>query len=400
MFLKPKKIYSRQQGNTTFNFYTSQNGQLIGEAIQNDEAKQLCVSVLSDLQTGLDEEKIRNLRDLFRHCYFDARHGKILVNVRGRGGWDDEQHYGDNGKDESTKGEGTFVWAFPGAGFTEKEARIIASANVGVDGFLKGFIGYTSPVVTGETTRLSDIPQGWHFNTSALTDDAQRKQNGTMQDTRIVHAVFSLDVAVNLAKQKDTDGSLFHLGCGLHALQDVFAHTSDFVTVSNDYAPLGVKIQRYSHFLTPSYKDGSEADNPMFIHPDKSPQTTITDDEESIVQGKNFSQRYSDTKTMSLIYFFIYRNARQIEHRRVTGDDNMVWMECSRRKWSAIEHRLQDHIPKVDAFDLGEFLKEIGYRLPIPEQLKPYLPKVKIEKTENVDKTDTQDESEIPFYVS
>ena len=64
-FFTTTKFYSRQQGNTTFNFYVSKDRQLIAEAVRDGKTQQLLIDILRDFQTDLDKEKISKLQIMF-----------------------------------------------------------------------------------------------------------------------------------------------------------------------------------------------------------------------------------------------------------------------------------------------------------------------------------------------
>ncbi len=120
--------------------------------------------------------------------YFDAN-----------GKWAEDVH---SGIGKSTYG--TYTWARQ-AGFSPKEARIIANGNNRTDGG-----PWTSFLpVTGDQSR--------HFNQPYLFDK-------NVGDTRDYWARVEFQGAVQYMKEGNADAALGHLGKGLHSLQDKFAH--------------------------------------------------------------------------------------------------------------------------------------------------------------------------------
>lgn len=89
-------------------------------------------------------------------------------------------------------------------GFSDAAARRFGNADKGIDDGTTPY-GKTGPMPTDEMDR--------HFN---LDPDGQ--------DTRLVWAKNHLDAAIALAKQQSYDEAEVELGCGLHSLQDLFAH--------------------------------------------------------------------------------------------------------------------------------------------------------------------------------
>jgi hypothetical protein len=98
---------------------------------------------------------------------------------------------------------GTYAIAM-NMGFDEAAARRFGSMDVGIDNNVTPY-GKTSPMPQDQIDR--------HFN---LDRDEQ--------DTRLVYAQKHLELAIKLAKATDYDAAEIQLGCGLHSLQDLFAH--------------------------------------------------------------------------------------------------------------------------------------------------------------------------------
>ena len=355
-FFEAKKIYSRCQGNAVYNFYRSADDQLVAELVRDGVAQRLPVAVPADFRTNLDEEKVSKLTMMFEQSYFTVTRGELTVNARGLGGWGDDTHKGYSRKffmgkrmaNKPRKGEGTYTWALS-CGFTEKFAVIIADADCAVDGSFFGLFGHTgpAPLFAGNRGDAYD-KQSWHFNTAAITDYSQHQLNGTLGDTRIQHAIANLYYAV--CTERNIEVSLRFLGRGLHPLQDVFAHTSDFVTVPQDSRA----IHLWAHVLDQT--KGARADDPTYVTSgdvSKSPITVIPEDG---VDEARFSQRYSDTKTVSLIYLVVYASSIKLKlPGNIIGD---------------IVKRLEMKQPSIDQFDLGVFLQELKKKgLEVPSSI-------------------------------
>lgn len=89
-------------------------------------------------------------------------------------------------------------------GFTDTQARRLALMCVGVDGGKTPY-GKTGPAPTAQMDR--------HFNLDRAG-----------QDTRFIWAQRHLDAAKSFGRQTAYDQAEVELGCGLHSLQDAFAH--------------------------------------------------------------------------------------------------------------------------------------------------------------------------------
>ncbi|MDB5095678.1 MAG: hypothetical protein JWM80_99 [Cyanobacteria bacterium RYN_339] len=98
---------------------------------------------------------------------------------------------------------GTYAIAMA-MGFDDAAARRFGTLDVGIDNNATRY-GKTSPMPLDQIDR--------HFN---LDRDEQ--------DTRLVYAQDHLALAIKLARATDYDQAEKELGCGLHSLQDLFAH--------------------------------------------------------------------------------------------------------------------------------------------------------------------------------
>jgi len=171
------------------------------------------------------------------------------------GMWGRDIHYG--AKDEEGNVWGTFFWAID-LGFSDMEAHIIADANYGVD-----FGLFSNPI-------LPVAGQKYHFNTNPDGIDsrklvAEQHLNQAIslyvqaQEIKIKSRRFGV-IGVGSPKDMITASiletlALKHLGQGLHAIQDMYAHTDKYVYEVNI---LGVTIY---HHLGPK---GKEADTSGF----------------------------------------------------------------------------------------------------------------------------------------
>ena len=114
----------------------------------------------------------------------------------------------------------------------------------------------------------------------------------------MIIAVDQLAIAVNKFKSNDKTSALRELGRGLHALQDIFAHTDAFVSL---YTTNPINGKKFLGHLGPK---GYGADDPFYIDESKfSYPTAVKADNNNTI----LSQRYSDAKTASYIYLFYYR---------------------------------------------------------------------------------------------
>ena len=154
--------------------------------------------------------------------------------------WKKEIHSG------SEEYGGTLQWA-QDVGFTKGQAQIIADECNFVDSPISGKAPY--PVI-GD--------QSYHFNTNPDAKD------GSLGDSRLIVAEEHLEKAIELQKKaNESEGTfdaiifemdaLAELGTGLHAVQDISAHTGDFV----DDKLVGLDI--YNHLG----EKGTFADEPI-----------------------------------------------------------------------------------------------------------------------------------------
>jgi hypothetical protein len=105
-------------------------------------------------------------------------------------------------------------------------AEIIAKANNDVD--------------KGETGPLSD--QSWHFNTKNKKFFSKESSSKTLGDSRWQHFEAKFNEAVALLNDGQIEAGLEAFGMGLHALQDIYAHSDEFV---------GVQFGLWSHIPIP-----------------------------------------------------------------------------------------------------------------------------------------------------
>ena len=131
---------------------------------------------------------IESVQSLNRYAYVK---GNPVLYSDPLGYWSDAVHYDD-----------TKSWAenFFNGVFSEEDAEIIASADNGVD----SIFSLTNPI-WGD--------QSWHFD----------RDWGTA-DSRKTHSEDEMKKAKDSLKNGDREESLEHLGKGLHALQDIYAH--------------------------------------------------------------------------------------------------------------------------------------------------------------------------------
>ena len=169
------------------------------------------------------------------------------------GNWDERVHFG------SKEYGGTLQWA-QDVGMTREHAEIVARANAAVDTNL-----LTHPIA-GD--------QSYHFNTNNNPNTFPRiSSSGTNRDSRMQKANQMLEKAIELwtlanqYEQFNPDGvninelreaALIYLGVGLHPLQDIYAHSDDYV---------GREAGRWSHVgIVPGNtvpKNEYDADDPI-----------------------------------------------------------------------------------------------------------------------------------------
>lgn len=308
-------FYSRKQGNYTFAFYI-EGGYLKAVVCGRDKAEQASSlkGISVEWQNGLDNaEKAAKVKRALDESFFTYQGSTVSVNLRGLGGWGDNQHRGYDGADEDAGEPG--LWAcIRLKGFDENSQRYpvnggrgaqgtfqwaIDTGLIGERGLMAARIGYYANDVDyhGGTrpTHLDHIPQGWHFNVSRNDTD------GSKGDSRLVHALNNLVAAIGLRRQGSMAEAFNTLGRGLHALQDIFAHTAAFV---EDFEMNAADVLHWRF----QFHRGQRADNPNYIDPGKSPKSKISEPE---FDGHELSQRYSDTKTMTYLYLLLFRLATE-----------------------------------------------------------------------------------------
>lgn len=317
-FFTLTKFYYRQQGNITYNFYINKDKQLVAETMRDGQTQQLQIDIPRNLRTNLDEKKISKLQVMFDQCYFSIRCGKILVNARGLGGWNEDVHRGKCDLKTETY-TGTWYWAAQ-LGFTLADAENIAEACNFVD------IQY-DPAAKFKLLTFDLHNQCWHFNIN------DKFAGGSDNDTRIIHAKNCLQRAITLYNnggKTNKEKALTVLGMGLHALQDVFAHADMFVS-------------KYGWFYSHADDRGWYADDPLHINDGSGkPLIPFSDgvvlkflnfalnvfrlpanlifeikktafdlhnkiDPPSTIPGEEkFNRRFSDTKTATYIYLLVF----------------------------------------------------------------------------------------------
>lgn len=298
-----KQPYVRHQGNSTYQISIDESGKLQAVLLK-DHSKIHCQEIRgippewqSDLHTP--ERQFRILQAL-EHSYFKSNGGALEVNTRGLGGWTDEVHH-----------HRTHEWCRDGMGFSEDEAQRIAKSCNEVD------TGGTDPIMNA----FSKGAQSWHFNKNL---ERKNKADGKPGDTRIQHAVENLNKAIEV---KNSDGKVFHyhregvdkgfnvtrnnlsptevhnaalfiLGEGLHSLQDIFAHTRKFVNRTGSIHWHGFNLLTGTDVTT-------------YINDKKnSPKSLDSHDKDK--HGEHYSQRYTNTKLLTLFYLKCYRENRTL----------------------------------------------------------------------------------------
>jgi RHS repeat-associated protein len=114
----------------------------------------------------------------------------------------------------------TLEWAKE-AGLSESYAGIVAGGDWYVDQPESG-MNAGPPALMATQARMSQrYDQSWHFNVNAGTN---------RPDSRLGHARQQFDLALQLAEWGNLGRAYRQLGMGLHALQDIFAHTADVTT--------------------------------------------------------------------------------------------------------------------------------------------------------------------------
>ncbi|MFA6409230.1 MAG: hypothetical protein WCW01_03540 [Gammaproteobacteria bacterium] len=311
-----KLFYSRQQGNSTYNFYIKDR-RLVAEVIKAGASQVLpTIDIPTNLQLEINIKKLQKLKTVFDQSFFTVQGEKISVNARGLGGWGDEVHRGYECNGEGKWEVGLLEKACVHVGhFDEKKERHANGFGIGTQGTYQWAIDvglgnnaariayYSNDVDYDEKTRPvipHHDPQGWHFNV------LQNSQDGSLSDSRIKHALEKLIAAVSLYKNGEFGEAFRNLGQGLHPLQDVFAHTNAFIKDFN------IEVDGLLHWRF-QYHRGIIADEPHYIDPKKSSESIIPEPEEILELKDNpyghFSQRYSDTKTATYLYLLLFRLA-------------------------------------------------------------------------------------------
>lgn len=175
-----------------------------------------------------------------------------------------------------------------------------------VDDIVAACVGVDTAEDTNPLTNFDEDAQMWHFNINSC-------YGGTLRDSRFQLAKKYLDMAISATECLDmaisnTNNAEYYLGRGLHAIQDVFAHTDNFVSKFKFYDGkefYGHLFMKKSNIEQHYYgydidKDASEyADDPSFIC-----EEYYMSCRSKVSNG--CSQRYSDAITASLIYLQVY----------------------------------------------------------------------------------------------
>lgn len=245
------------------------------------------------------------------------------------GGWGDPQHRGytsylgvfhrHHNSWFDPEAEGTYTWVKKVLERGEinwdvisSQARRIADACAAVD------TGITDP-----TRQFGKYAQSWHFNTNINC------WGGACDDSRILHAIrcFKLacpDASAQMTHDKKLDkeykkmangrapGDESFIGTGLHPVGDVFAHIDPYVsryqppdTDINEGSPFYGHILRINRHkaLSPLNADlraSLAVDDPK--HLDHYSHLSLIPED----RAHKLSQRYSDLKTSSLLYLYVY----------------------------------------------------------------------------------------------
>lgn len=351
-------FYSRQQGNIRYDFCLNKTGNLDGYYAVGGETKAafLIRGIPAVWQKQLqDPARQASLRNAFDVSYFVMEGGHIIVKGRLLGGWDDEIHMGYSfeptwlralnkipnnlcidllhfREDEkrypcsSGKFQGTYQWVHD-VGLVNKND--LPAARIGYYARHVDYISDKKPISFGTAE------QSWHFNRS-------KERDGSVFDTRIVHTLDCLISAIKKRHAGEITNAFNVLGEGLHPLQDLFAHSPDFVTkICIDLKVL--KICAHHHL------DKMEADEPGYINPDISPLSAIDNSEGQV------SQRYSNTKTMTYIYLMLFRLATEPgfdESGEYAELENVLNMQ-----------RRKEVLNQSNYFSLGMFMEKFKERL-------------------------------------
>lgn len=266
----------------------------------------------SKWQELIKTNNINTLLNIFNNSYFIVQFGQIKLHMRGLlGGWGELQHAGyfyPNADDQTTivycdddlyravppagysqyyLGGGTHDWACA-MGFGKLQPKdpqelirycgtIIGDANNGID------YGDTSP--TNILSPFRTYAQSYHFSVF-------KYQAGYFGDTRLIHAINHLVKAIYLFNINRRQ-SLEELGKGLHPLQDILAHGDTFVSIID----LPGEDDIFHHFGTAS---ATVADEVNFIADGSAGAQSLLD--------QKFNQRYTNTKIMSFIYLWLYKD--------------------------------------------------------------------------------------------
>lgn len=328
-------LYSRNQNGFIFNFYVDdQSGKLSAKVTKDGKSVEVFLIQglpwQKDLQDSGKKEKVRQaLSDSYFRYIGDA----VEVHPRGLGGWGTEIHNGLKNNDgfETLGLKGTYQWCVE-LGFSSKHAKWISEACDSVDS------GHTSPKKIS-----SSEAQGWHFDTN--------NNEGGPKDSRIFNTVDRLNNALAKAKSdrsKHSKRALETLGHGLHPLQDIFAHTSQFVHRLPKMLP-GYRGQH--HFF---YEKASEADNPSYRNSKSSKPISLQSMDGSDRIAKH-SQRYTNTRIFSLFYLRCYLAGKTLTEvelsRYVLLALELAVLDIDREtKYASLQSGLESICPSLSHF--------------------------------------------------
>lgn len=326
-------FHSYKLGNTNVSFYIDEGDNLRAiyesSGIQKQAIKIEGIPLKFTTQLDTPQKKER-LKYFLENSFCNVTSGQVSVNCRIKGGWGVKQHRGyrysysmasvldgitrklpmldkimpleisdavNNVTHKVTwyfPDEGTYHWAYEVGFIYKHQATTIGNACNDVDA------GDTDPVLHLD----NEEAQSWHFNTNFPIETITRNNKelgcryaGYPGDSRMQHAVVELKKAIDEYNNGViTPEVLHHLGKGLHPLQDIFAHGDQFVTAYQYKENNNKEKYIYSH----ANEKGKFADV-AFAFNNRQDLSKIPED-----RNNGLNQRYSDTKTITYIYFLIF----------------------------------------------------------------------------------------------
>jgi|GEM_PF-4229370 len=175
-------------------------------------------------------------------------------------GWDDDVHKYDT---REMLNDIAFKFANPfpiDPNKTDLARDMIADACV--------FVDYNP--LTQPADIKSEYAQGFHFDTTKNHDVLRRGKEGDVDDQRVKNSTMSLITAINLFNKAETlldrKKAFEALGTGLHPLQDIHAHSNEYVTLyESSYRPLNLLFKQPSdkifYFSSHANWNGYSADD-------------------------------------------------------------------------------------------------------------------------------------------